>query len=63
MTTAACQLLGTFEALPIGDQLQATLEILRREGETGDVSEDCLVMAADELFRTMDADEVRHATS
>ena len=65
MTTAVRELLASFEALPLPDQREATIEILRRtpQGELSDLSEDCLLEAADELFRQMDADEAENAAS
>lgn len=65
MTSAVRQLLISFEALPVPEQHQATVEILRRvavEAE-GDVPADCLLELADELFRGMDGEEASHATS
>lgn len=63
MTTAVRQLLTTFEALPVSEQREAALEILKRASFGGDISEEGLVEAAAELFREMDAEEARHAAS
>ena len=65
MTTAVRQLLSSFEALPAPEQREATLEILRRAGvlAEGDIPEDILAEAADELFCQMDAEEATDAAS
>ena len=63
MSAAIQQLLATFDALPDADKHQATVEILRRtalSGE-GDLPDETLVAAADELFRALDAEEAAHA--
>jgi hypothetical protein len=63
MTTAARQLLDSFDALPEADKHQVAVEILRRFSGTteGDLPESALVEAADELFRALDAEEAGHA--
>ncbi len=57
------QLLDAFDALPPGEKHEAAVEILRRYAGAarGDVSEDTLVEAADELFRALDDEEAGHA--
>jgi len=64
MSAAAQQLLDSFEALADTDRRQVAVEILRRFAGTdvGDLSEEALVEAADELFRSLDAEEARHAS-
>jgi hypothetical protein len=65
MTATVQHLLDTFDALPDADKHQAAVEILRRVtvGVEGDLPNSALVEAADELFRTLDADEAGHAPS
>jgi len=63
MTAAVRRFLESFDALPEPEKYQAAIEILRRvtaAGE-GDLSDEALVGAADELFRALDAEEARHA--
>jgi hypothetical protein len=63
MTEALQHLLTSFDALSDTDKQQAAVEILRRLGNDGqgDLPEDTLVEAADELFRALDAEEAGHA--
>jgi hypothetical protein len=63
MSAAVQQLLVSFDQLPIEEKRQAVAEILRRYtgADAGDLPEDALVGAADELFRALDAEEARHA--
>ena len=63
MTAAVQQLLVAFDALPDADKNQAAVEILRRVALSaeGDVPDEDLVAAADELFRGLDAEEAAHA--
>jgi hypothetical protein len=63
MTASVRQLVDCFDALSDADKHQAAIEILRRFGGAaqGDVPEAALVEAADELFRTLDAEEAGHA--
>jgi hypothetical protein len=63
MTAAVRKLLDSFDALPDADKHQVAVEILRRftGTEEGDLPESALVEAADELFRTLDAEEAGHA--
>jgi len=63
MTAGVQQLLDSFDALPDADKHQTAVEILRRftVGVEGDVPEDTLVQAADELFRALDNEEAGHA--
>lgn len=59
MTTAAHQILDSFDALPEADKHQVAAEILRRVSASGegDLSDAALVVAADELFRALDSEE------
>jgi len=59
MVTPLRQLPESFEALPPTEPHQVTVEILRRAaiGAAGDIPDEGLLQAADELFRQMDADE------
>ena len=63
MPTAVRQLLTSFDALPLAEQYQAVVEILRRSSAIveGDLPDAALLEAADELFRNLDAEEARHA--
>jgi hypothetical protein len=62
MTAAVQQLLEAFDALSEVDKHQAAVEILRRFGSAaGDLPEDALVEAADELFSALDREEAGHA--
>ena len=63
MTDAVRHLLDTFEALSEAEKHQTTVEILRRVGvpAEGDLPESVLVEAAEDLFRTLDAEEADHA--
>jgi hypothetical protein len=62
MTATARHLLDAFEALTEADKHQVAVEILRRfvDPAKGDLPESALVEAADELFRTLDAEEAGH---
>jgi hypothetical protein len=64
MSAAVQQLLDSFDTLADADKHQAVTEILRRFGcaDAGDLSEDALLAAADELFLALDDEEVRHAS-
>jgi hypothetical protein len=57
------QFLDFFDSLKAEEKHQVAIEILRRwtKGEEGDLSEEALVEAADELFRNLDAEEASHA--
>jgi hypothetical protein len=63
MTTTVKQLIASFEALPAAEKHQAAVEILRRFTGTveGDLPDDALAGAADELFRMLDEEEAAHA--
>jgi hypothetical protein len=63
MTPAVQHLLDAFDALPDTDKHSATVEILRRVAvpAEGDLPEEALVEAADELFRGLDAAEANDA--
>jgi hypothetical protein len=63
MTSAARQLLDSFDALPDADKHQVAVEILRRFAGVveGDLPDSALTEAADELFRALDAEEASRA--
>ncbi len=63
MTTAVQQLLNSFDVLPEAEKHQAAVEILRRFSGMveGDVPDEALIGAADELFRALDDEEAGHA--
>ena len=65
MTEAVQQLLQTFDALTDAEKQEATVQLLRRavEVESGDVPEDALVVAAEELFLELDAREAADGQS
>ena len=65
MSEIANQLLAAFDALPPSDQSAVVAELLRRtvRSESGDVSDDALVVLADSLFLELDADEAGHGKS
>jgi hypothetical protein len=62
MTATAQQLLDSFDALPDADKHKVAVEILRwfAGAVKGDLPERALLEAADELFRTLDAEEAGH---
>ncbi len=57
------ELLNAFDALPEAERHAAAAELLRRvlQDESGDVGEDALTAAAEELFLELDAREKDHA--
>ena len=59
MTAAVRELLNTFDTLSDADKREATVQLLRRvvDEESGDVPEEALVAAAEELFLGLDARE------
>ncbi len=61
MTFAAQQFLSSFDSLPEADKHEVAVEILRRATSPDDLSDDVLVMAAAEVFRSMDAEEAKNA--
>ena len=65
MTEAVQELLHTFDALTDAEKQEATVQLLRRvvEEESGDVPEDALVAAAEELFLELDAREAADGQS
>ena len=63
MTTAVRSLIESFEALSEPERQEAALEILRRLTPEGDLPEQALVEAADELFVALDAEEASDARS
>lgn len=65
MTEAVQALLDTFDALSDAEKQEATVQLLRRvvEEESGDVPEEALVVAAEELFLELDAWEAADGQS
>lgn len=63
MTTAVRQLLDSFEALSEAEKQEAIAEVLRRSTQLvpGDLPEEALVAAAEELFLELDAREAADA--
>jgi hypothetical protein len=63
MSAKVQHILESFDALSETDKHQVVVEILRRWKNvgTGDLSEEALVEAADELFLALDAEEAGHA--
>ena len=63
MTTAVRQLLDSFEALSDAEKQEAIAEVLRRSAQLapGDLPEEALVAAAEELFLELDAREATDA--
>jgi hypothetical protein len=63
MTAAVQHLLDSFDALPDADKHRVAVEILRRFAGSaeGDLPDEALVSAADELFRALDDEEAGHA--
>ena len=61
MSETAAQILAKFDALPQREQHELLAEMLRRSGElpTSPLSDDHLVVLADEMFQTFDAEELR----
>ena len=63
MTESVNELLNAFDALSDAERRVAAAEVLRRvlEGESGDVPEDGLTAAAEELFLELDEREKENA--
>jgi hypothetical protein len=62
MTFAAQSLLETFDGLSDRERQEAAVEILRRvTSSEGELAEDALVEAADDLFRSLDSEEAADA--
>jgi predicted HAD superfamily phosphohydrolase len=61
MNAIVQQFLEAFDALPAAARHEAAVEILRKFSGEGDVPEETLVGAADELFRALDDEEAGHA--
>ena len=61
MSETAAQILAKFDALPQREQHELLAEMLRRSGElpTSPFADDHLVMLADEVFQSLDAEELR----
>jgi len=60
MTEIATQLLTTFESLPPQEKHELLTEMLRRSGELPEslLTDNDYVSLADELFQTLDANEL-----
>ena len=65
MSVGVQQVLDSFDGLAEADKHQVAIEILRRcaEAGAGDLPDQALIEAADELFRALDDEEARHAAS
>jgi hypothetical protein len=64
MTTAVHALLETFDGLSDQERQEAAVEILRRvTSSEGELTEDALVEAADDLFRSLDSEEATDAAT
>lgn len=65
MTEAVQELLHTFDALTKAEKQEATVQLLRRvvDEESGDVPEEALVAATEELFLELDAREAADGPS
>ena len=65
MTDSANQLLNAFDALPPDDRREVAAAVLRRvlDEAPAEVSDESLVMAAEELFLELDAAEGKHGES
>jgi len=65
MTEIATQLLATFESLPPQEKHELLTEMLRRSGELPGsfLTDNDYVSLADELFQTLDADEINGSQS
>ena len=63
MSTAVTQVLNSFEALSESQKREAVVVILKQvlDYEPGEISDDELVAAADELFLAYDAEEASNA--
>jgi hypothetical protein len=61
MTAAVRQILKSFDDLPAPERHEAAVEILRRAESDGDLPDAALMEAADDLFKSLDADEQRSA--
>jgi len=63
MTFAAQQILGSFDSLSDLEKHQVAIEILRRVSgsASGDLTDEELSAAADQLFCELDAEEAKHA--
>jgi hypothetical protein len=62
MSTAVQAILASFDALSEAEQQEAAVEIFRRVAQAGgELPEQALIEAADELFRALDAEEQANA--
>jgi hypothetical protein len=57
VTTAVQALLDSFDSLSEPERQEAAVEILRRLSVEGELPDQALAEAADELFRMLDAEE------
>jgi hypothetical protein len=59
MTGAVQDLLNTFDALTASEKYEAASQVLRRvvEGESGEIPDEALVAAAEQVFLDLDAQE------
>jgi hypothetical protein len=65
MSMAGQQVLDSFDSLAEADKHQVAIEILHRfaVANTGDFPEGGLVEAADELFRSLDVEELEYSAA
>ena len=65
MNQAVLQLLNAFDALPDGERREVVVAVLRRvlDEAPSEVADDALVMAAEELFLELDANEAEGGES
>ncbi|HEU5117467.1 MAG TPA: hypothetical protein VFT74_12555 [Isosphaeraceae bacterium] len=65
MSTAVQALIDSFDALSESERHEAVVEILRRSipSDAADLSDEALVLAAEELFLELDAREASDARS
>ncbi len=61
MTNAVQALLDSFDALSEGERHELALELLRRVALPAELPDEALVVAADEVFRELDAREAADA--
>ena len=59
MTGAVQDLLNAFDALTASEKYEAASQVLRRvvEGESGEIPDEALVAAAEQVFLDLDAQE------
>jgi hypothetical protein len=61
MTDLANRVLQAFDALSVADRHEVSVEVLRRviDDAPSEISEDALIIAAEELFLELDANSAR----